>query len=230
MASVHIEVGSAVKAASPRVRAIQKAGERILRAQLGDLDGLRFIDNRVRRDGDDPHITILSPQEHKTAITTGVLTRELLGTVAIPDDFRVMGLGRALGGGSTTYFVVLNWPGGEAFRASLGFDPGGPGGSTSPWDSTTRAMSTGCPRPRCGRPHRCGPPSSGSPTPAPTSKLGCCHSSSRRRPSYSSTTPGSTFHPLARATLNVLFPSWMLYFPPPSSFRERGFRRSPSPL
>lgn len=129
MANVHIEVGSAVKAASPRVRAIQKAGERILRSQLGDRDGLRFIDNRVRRDGDDPHITILSPQEHKTAITTGVLTRELLSTVAIPDDFRVMGLGRAVGGGSTAYFVVVDWPGGEAFRASLGFDPNGPGGN-----------------------------------------------------------------------------------------------------
>lgn len=133
---MHVEVKGAVKATSPKVHSAQEEAESDLKTRLGEAEAQSLIDNRVKRDGDKAHITLLGPQDSKKAIalmverdgiSKGEAEKKLkeLAKEGVVENFTVKGLGKAESGGKTAYFVVVDWPGGEAFRESLGLDPKG---------------------------------------------------------------------------------------------------------
>lgn len=133
---MHVEVKGAVMATSPKVKSEQGDAEDALRRALGDERADALIANRVKRDGDKAHITLVGPPDAKKAIadiaardgiSKGEAEKKLkeLAAKGVPDDFRVKGVGHAESGGKTAYFAVVSWPGGRDFRELLGLDPDG---------------------------------------------------------------------------------------------------------
>lgn len=133
---MHVEVKGAVMATSPKVHSAQEEAEKDLKTRLGEAEAQSLIDNRVKRDGDKAHITLLGPPDAKKAIalmaerdgiSKGEAEKKLkeLAKEGVAENFTAKGLGKAESGGKTAYFVVVSWPGGEAFRESLGLDPDG---------------------------------------------------------------------------------------------------------
>lgn len=66
------------------------------------------------------HITIITPPEMRTLKKNKVTLDE---TVFIPGEPHYRGLGRATDGANTVYFVVVDWPEAQDFRAQFGLPP-----------------------------------------------------------------------------------------------------------
>ena len=135
-ANLTVEFKGAIMATSSKVISSQRDGEDKLREVLGEA-AEPLIANRRKRDGDKAHITLVSPPDVKKAIAAlvesnpdiskGEAERRIKAITAegVQDNFRVEGIGKAEAGGKLAYFLVVNWPGGSAFRDTLGIAPGG---------------------------------------------------------------------------------------------------------
>lgn len=120
-------------ATDARVKSEQSEAEKSLVKSLGEDEAKTIIANRVKRDGDKAHITLANPQDGKKAVEylaqqRGVSKSEaqkLIASLPLDGGWTAKGVGRAESGGKVAYFVVVDWPGGRAFRESLGLDPHG---------------------------------------------------------------------------------------------------------
>lgn len=130
-----IEMRGAVMATSPAVKAAQVKGEGILRKKLGDEKADALIENRKKRDGDKAHITLMSPADTKQAIATmaasegipkGEAERRIKEVLSkgLPDSYDLKGVGKAESGGKEAYYVAIDWPAADAFRAEFGLPTG----------------------------------------------------------------------------------------------------------
>jgi hypothetical protein len=130
---MHIEVKGAIMATDARVKAEQEKAERVLVTALGEERAQKLIANRVRRDGDKAHVTLAGPQDGKKAVDYVASTRgvsksdaqKIIAMLPLDGGWRPKGVGSAASGTKVAYFVVVDWPGGRDFRASLGLSPEG---------------------------------------------------------------------------------------------------------
>jgi hypothetical protein len=130
-APLHVISRGAVMVSSPRIKQIQTRGESLLYSILSRDHADRVIDNRIRRDGDHAHVTLLSPADAKSVIAflaanTGAskkqATQDLHDFVQqrVNDDMRPRGVGTVLMDTKEAFFVSLEWPSGQAIRKELG--------------------------------------------------------------------------------------------------------------
>ncbi len=66
------------------------------------------------------HVTIITPPEMRVLKKAGIALGD---TVSIPGSPHYRGLGKAVDGANTAYFVVVDWPEAQEFRAQNGLPP-----------------------------------------------------------------------------------------------------------
>ena len=140
-----LNVTNSVGYASQRISSLQKEGEALLKEKLGNNSELsqKFISNRIERDKDKAHITIIFPGETRTVIdkilsdemnktppnkiskgqamrSFGEKVQELGSSIGLSDsDIEAVGLGGLNNGTNETWFMVLNWPSADQFRINF---------------------------------------------------------------------------------------------------------------
>ena len=132
---MHVEINSTVGVASPRMLKVQRPAEKVLRRALGPEEADHLIANRLKRDGQEAHITLLTPQDTGHALKDTMDMEDVTKQVAVkrisemaealPDSWKALGVGRAVNGDKVAYFVVVSWHKAQEFRATLGLDPTG---------------------------------------------------------------------------------------------------------
>jgi hypothetical protein len=118
---------------SPRMGVAQKNAENTLHYVLGGEEAEQLIANRILRDGDDAHITVLNPMDGKRAVDDmssleDISEKESIQRIeemarVIPDNWRAKGIGRVDKGDNSAFYVAVTWPAAEAFCEALGLDP-----------------------------------------------------------------------------------------------------------
>lgn len=137
-AKLKMEKG-ALMLASPELKEMQLAGESALSSSNPENFDL-LISNRIARDGEECHITILNSKdiseiiksrlEEKKAANPASTRKELEESIKtdilkesneqFSPSFNSLGLGRAEKDGSVCYYVIVNFPSGNDIRAIFG--------------------------------------------------------------------------------------------------------------
>ena len=119
--------------ASPRMMAVLRDAEDTLRRVLGNDVAENIFANRIKRDGDSAHVTLLNPIDGKKAVGNFVKIEGITKDVAMQritemaerlrDTWKERGIGKAMSGSRIAYFVVMDWPDAKLFREAVGVDP-----------------------------------------------------------------------------------------------------------
>ena len=141
---VKIEKG-AMEVVSNKLNEIQKEGEIALKEKLNDETAYNLlIANRVARDGEEAHMTVINSKELSTIVKEikernkeenkyNGTTKEIESAIKkdilhkakqnFDSNLENKGLGKASKDNSEAYFMVISWDAGNNIRKEFGLDP-----------------------------------------------------------------------------------------------------------
>lgn len=121
--------------ASPRMRVVLRDAEDTLRRVLGEDVAENIFANRIKRDGDSAHVTLLNPVDGRKAVEGFVKNEGITKDVAMQritemaeklrDTWKARGIGKVTSGSKIAYFMVMDWQDAKQFRDAVGVDPDG---------------------------------------------------------------------------------------------------------